>query len=456
MLRRILLYVFVGIISLSGYSQSIDEKIGDAMNRSDWFALDSIYNSVPKDSIHPFIEIFSRCLLGNRLNRPDVSIPAFQELFNTQSEYLDLGNMISSAFMFGTDLSRTGQNEAAASMTNSILDATRQYLDSATVSRLTSQANCYAALAAYNPYQVQFNRDSTGTVPFAIVPVGPAENGSVLMHLQECTINGLPADITFDTGAGTNLITPEMAEKYNLTPLDGTRISVTGFSPQEGYLAIAKELQLGNITIRDVPFSVVSNSSNNSEADQYIDAFRIILGSDLMLRLKDISINFITNELTIPSKGPFIPAKTDAQPNLCLSSSMNLLCRGAIHDEPMLMCIDSGAASYGSIGNAFFESNKQYVLDNGTKNAVRMAGIGGVNYIDCYKLTNIKLSLGNHTVDIPEIAVEAEHAAGADAQYGCNIGLRTLMLYSFVRFNLVDFVLTTGIPRNVDDLGGED
>ena len=98
MLRRILLYAFAGIVSLSGYAQSIDEKIGNAMNRSDWFALDSIYNSVPKDSIHPFLEVFSRCLLGNRLNRPEESVAAFQELFNTQSEYLDLGNMISASF----------------------------------------------------------------------------------------------------------------------------------------------------------------------------------------------------------------------------------------------------------------------------------------------------------------------------------------------------------------------
>ena len=63
MLQRILLSAFVGILSLSGYSQSVDEKIGNAMNRSDWFALDSIYNSVPKDSIHPFLETYSRCLI---------------------------------------------------------------------------------------------------------------------------------------------------------------------------------------------------------------------------------------------------------------------------------------------------------------------------------------------------------------------------------------------------------
>lgn len=448
MLRRILLYAFAGIVSLSGYAQSIDEKIGNAMNRSDWFALDSIYNSVPKDSIHPFLEVFSRCLLGNRLNRPEESVAAFQELFNTQSEYLDLGNMISATFMYGMDLSRIGENEAAAQMTNSILEATRQYLDSTMVSNLTSQANRYAALAAYNPYQIKFNGDGVASVPFAIVPVGPEDKGSVLMHLQECSINGISADITFDTGAGTNLISPEMAEKYNLTPLDGTRISVNGVAQKDGYIAIADELQLGNITVRDVPFSVVSISTDNSEADQYTDAFSIILGSDLMLRLKEVNINFFTNKLTVPSKAPFIPVKTDAKPNLCFSSSMNLLCRGKIHNEPMLMCIDSGDASYGSLESAFFDSNKQYVLDNGIKDTVRMAGIGGVNYFDCYKLKNMKLSLGEHTLEIPEIVVKSEQEAGLGGHYECIIGLRTLMLYSFVRFNLVDFVLTTGISRN--------
>ncbi|MBD5232171.1 MAG: hypothetical protein HDS66_08495 [Bacteroidales bacterium] len=447
MLQRILLSAFVGILSLSGYSQSVDEKIGNAMNRSDWFALDSIYNSVPKDSIHPFLETYSRCLLGNRLNRPDVSVPAFQELFNTQSEYLDLGNMISSTFMFGMDLSRLGQNEAAATMTNAVLEATRQYLDSVTVSNLTSQANRFSALAAYSPYQIQFNGESAGRVPFAIVPVGPAEKGSVLMHFRESSINGIPADITFDTGAGTNLISPEMAEKYNLIPLEDTKISVSGVAQKEGYIAIAGELQLGNITVREVPFSVISVSTDNTEADQYTDALSIILGSDLMLRLKDVSLDFDANNLTVPSEAQGIPERTDARPNLCFSPSMNLLCRGIIHNEPMLMCIDTGDASYGNLGDGFFEANKQYVIDNGVKDTIRIAGIGGVDFLDCYKLSNMQVSLGNHKLEIPEIDVITTPQAGIGGQYECNIGLRTLMLYTFVRFNLVDFVLTTGQPR---------
>ena len=245
MLRKFLLYAYISITSLIAYSQSIDEKLVNAINCTDWFALDSIHSSVPKDSIHPYIEIYSRCLIGHKLNRPDISIPAFKELFNTQSEYLDLNNLLSSAYMFGRDLSTVGENEFAASMINQTLDATQQYLDSATVANFTMQANWYKGLAAYRPYQIQFNGDSVGTVPFTIVPMGPKEKGGVLMQFRESNINGIPADIIFDTGCASSIISPEMAEKYGLIPLEGTNVSVNGLSETEGYLAIAKVLQNG-------------------------------------------------------------------------------------------------------------------------------------------------------------------------------------------------------------------
>lgn len=450
MLRKFFLYAYISITSLIAYSQSIDEKIVNAINCADWFSLDSIYNSSPKDSIHPYLEISARCFIGHQLNRPDVSIPAFKELYNTQSDYLDLNNFISFAVMFGKDLSKVGENEFAASMINQTMDATRQYLDSAMVSDLTFQANWYSALGAYNPYQIQFNGDSIGKVPFAITPAGPKEKGNVLMHLKESTINGLPADIIFDTGAGHNVISPEMAEKFGLIPLDRTRISVSGVGQSKGYLAIAKELQIGNITVMDVPFTVVPITSNNSEADSYADEIKILMGLDFMLQLKDITIDFETNNLTIPAKDPFIPVKTDAKPNMCLTSTKTLLSKATILNNPMLMYIDTGNTSYGDIGETFFENNKQYVLDNGIKDTVRIAGIGGIKLNDRYKLSNIKISLGGHTLEIPEIDVRTTQEEGIGSQYEGILGLRSLMLYPSIHFNFVDFVLTTGLPRNIN------
>lgn len=420
-------------------AQSYDNQIADAMNRQDWFALDSIYESAPKDSIHEFLEVYSRCLLGNRLNRPEVSIPAFQELLNTKSTYLDLNNLVASAYMFGMDLNKTGHNEAAATMINAVLEASKQYLDSLSITGLTSTANRYSALTSYTPYKISFQNEGAGKIPFNIVPVGPKEKDAVLMHLSDSYINGIEADITFDTGAGANIISPEMAEKFNLIPLEDTRITVIGVKSRDGYLAIAKELRLGDITVTDVPFTVISLSSNNSEADQYIGGFNIVVGSELMLQLKDLSIDFSNREITIPSTPP---DRSDTAPNLCFSPTMNLLTKGTLLSTPIMMCIDSGDASFGTAANYFFERNKEYITSHAELDTIREAGIAGTIHARCYKVPGISVSLGGTTVIPSEFTVKIDETS-MRADYECIIGVKTLMLYDKVRFNLVDFVLTT-------------
>ncbi len=434
------IYIWITLITAfsSSFAQSYDEKIADAMNKGDWFALDSVYKTAPKDSIWSFLEVYSRCLIGNRLNRPDVSIPAFTELLNTQSENLDLGNMLNSSVMFAMDLSRTGENAEAASMLTSILDATRQYLDSAAIAGVRRYIGKYAALSAYKPYGSSFGDSHEGSVPFRYVPVGPADKNSILMHLDKSTINGAEADITFDTGAGVNIISDSLALKYGLVPLDAFE-SVGGMGVQSGRYAIAKELKLGNITVTDVPFVVLTLTTNNKEADQYIDCFGIVVGSELMLQLKDLTVDFVNRRISVPSD---IPSRSDARPNMCFSSSMNLLARGMIHDNPMLVNIDTGDASYGILDKTFLDRNKEFVMSHSPADSVRMAGIGGVHISQCYRVPDMTARLGGSTVTIPVMDVRMQdNPAGMD--YECNFGLKSLRLFGKIRFNMVDFTLTT-------------
>lgn len=436
MLRKHIISLIAALLPMSAFSQSIDEKIGLAMNSSNWFELDSLYNSVPKDSINPFLEVFSRCLIGNRLNRTDVSIPAFQELLN--SGQLDLGNLVSSAQMFGIDLSREGYNAEAASMINSIVAQTKQYLDSAAIADLTLSANRYSALASYKPYQIEFPLSGEALIPFSIVPVGPKDKGSVHIHLTNSTINGIEADITFDTGAGVNMASQEMAEKYNLIPLEGAKITVGGIGKSDGYLAIAKEIKVGNIIVRDVPFVVASMSSYNEEADAYINSFNLILGSELMLKLKDLTLDFSKNQITVAKE---IQPRRNIAPNLCFSSGMNLLTKGAVEGYPSLMCLDSGDASFGSVYSGFYELHPQLVTDTARADTIRAAGVGGVVQLPCFYVPDMAVTMGSNTVTPSEFVVYTQRD-NSDS-YDVRIGLRTMMLFDKVNFNMVDFVVTT-------------
>jgi len=436
-MRKLLLSIITSIISFASYAQSIDERIANAMNTGDWFALDSIYNAAPKDSITPFLEVYSRALIGNRLNRPDISIPAFIELLNAHSANLDLHNLLNSSVMLSMDLSKVGDNAKAASVVTSVLDATKQYLDSVAIEGMQRYIDQYAALSDYKPYMVSY-LETQGSISFKIVPVGNPKREALLMHLCNSSINGIDAKITFDTGAGVNIISDSLARKYNLIPINAYQ-SLLGIGTQKGQLAIAKELKLGNIIIHDVPFLVVDLTLDNDEANKYIDCYSIVIGSELMLQLKDITLDFIERRITVPS---IPPTRSGTNANMYFSPQMNLITNGEIQNEKMQICIDTGDASYGSLNGNFFKNHKKYVLENAQADTVRTAGIGGVKILECYRLPNVTARIGGNNVIIPQIIVNTDSNPLA-TDYECNIGLKSLMQFGKIRFNLVDFTITT-------------
>lgn len=434
-MRKHLLSVTFMVSSMICFAQTIDERIANAMNTSDWFALDSIYNATPKDSINPFLEVFSRGLIGNRLNRPYLSIPAFEELLNTYSSGLDLNNLLNSAVMLSMDYSKLGENAKAATVLTSVLDATRQYLDTAAIAGMQLYIDRYTALSAFKPYVISID-GGQGLVPFHIQPVGKPEKKSVLMNLDNSFVNGFRADITFDTGAGVNIISDSLAQKFDLIPLEAYN-NVRGIGTQKARYAIAKELKLGNITIKDVPFVIVDFEVDNEEANKYIDCLSLVVGSELMLQLQDLTIDFITREMTVPLKAP---AKSATPPNMCFSSTMNIITKGTVHKDPIWICLDTGDASFGALNGDFFERNKEYVLANSRPDTLRMAGIGGVHISECYNLSNVGISLGGGSITVPEMTVNpGSNPLGTD--YECNLGLKSLMQFGKIHFNMVDLTI---------------
>lgn len=189
MKKVILLFNLIFIGFLNTFSQTWNERIAQAMNESDWFKLDSLYKESPKDSISGFIEVYSRCLIGNRLNRTDISIPAFSELFNNYSQDLDMSNLISSAIMYAMDLSRIGQNEAATNLLSSIIDAVSPHLEKSQLKHLEQFRSLYKGLSNFKPYSLTFEDDCPGTIPFRIVSAGPKDKEGKHLILENSALS---------------------------------------------------------------------------------------------------------------------------------------------------------------------------------------------------------------------------------------------------------------------------
>ena len=434
-MKKLIIFFNLLFLSLNTFSQSYDEKIADAMNSGDWIALDSVYNEAPKDSISGFLEVYSRCLIGNRLNRTDFSIPAFTELFNKYSQDLDISNLVNSAILFAMDLSREGQNKTAANFLSTVIEAVSLHLEKSQLKHLEQFVSLYKGLSCFNPYNLIFEDESVGIIPFRIISAGPKDKDGKHLILENSTINGMPADFIFDTGAGVNVITESLARKYNLVHLDA-ELDAKGIEKQTGNYVIAKELKLGNIIVKDVPFLILSMESNNAEADQYLMKMDLILGSELMLQLKDLTLDFKNNQITVPS---IARGRSNEKPNICFSSTMNLLTSAVIEDTPLLIRIDTGDVSFGTLDYTFFKKNENVIKQISKKETLKLAGVGGINKTKCYQTPNLELYMGDNTVILPQIAVIADK----NSQIKNNLGIKALMLFSKVRFNLVDFLLST-------------
>lgn len=436
-MKKLILFIAIAVSGILASAQSIDERIGAAMNSSDYFGLYDTYSGAPKDSINPFLEVFSRCLIGNRFNRPDISIPAFDDLLRNQSENLDLNLLLQSSVMYSMDLSRVGRNEEAYELLSSVLSAACQTVDSASLTPYANMAAQYKALTPYAPYRISIAGEK-GVIPFDIIPAGKPESGQCMMQISEAEINGNQARITFDTGAGVNIITDTLARACGLEFLDAA-VAATGVNTSAGRYAIARELKLGNVTVCDVPFYVIDIRSHHEEADKYINVLELIVGSELMLQLKDVTLDFSAKEIQVPRVAA---APADVRPNMCFSSGMNLLTEAEINRQPLLIKLDTGDASFGTLNSSFFEHNKEYLTTHCTSDTIRQGGVGGVWTALCHKLPEAALTLGGNSVTIPSIEVQTEERKDYYMNDN-NLGLRSMMLYRKLRFNLVDMVLTS-------------
>lgn len=417
-MRKLLLTIISLVLSaMTSHGKTCQERIEERIMARDWFGLDSVYHETPKDSISKFLDEYSKGLIAHHFFRSRIAIEALSNVLTNYNDRLSLSERLNLALMLGADLSCQGKNSKAVNLLEQILKAERKHLSRTWISALTNYVEQYRALSECNAYEIIIDGER-GCVPFRIVEVGAPEKRNVLMQLNESWINGVVAPITFDTGAGVNVISKEYARKMNLKPLNA-HSTLSGVGKKGAHYAIAEEVKLGNITIKNMPFFITDIRTDNEEANQYVECFSIIAGSELMVRLRDLTIDYKTNQITV-EVSPV--TECHVSPNMCLSRSMNILANGMINSERMRIKIYTGDASYGYLSRGYFSANKDYVLSHSTAETVRTAGIGGVRISECFRLPDVNLTLDGESATIPAITVYGDSAPIESGEYDCNWG----------------------------------
>ena len=237
---------------------------------------------------------------------------------------------------------------------------------------------------------------------------------AVLNHEGELEVplkvNGQDCTFLLDTGAWVSIISQQAAERLGLEFRGADR--VVGDSSGKGFAAktaVANELVIGNIRLKNVSFFVVPDQE--PFASLPINE-RGILG---------VPIQFAVGTLQWSKSGTIrvgekIPAGGN-QPNLVFFKNKTLV-SAEIAERSVFFTLDSGAMNT-DLNSNFVESFGELVA-NAKKTTREITGIGGTSTLEAYTLSELKLSVAGHLLTLRPAEVTVQRIAGLGGE--CCVG----------------------------------
>lgn len=435
-MRKLLLSLLL-CTSLALSAQTADERAGTFMNRESWFDLQREM-AANKDSLHPFLRDFGQALLDNFFNRPEAACASIGHLLNERQDEMGFDNTASMLYMMANNLSKLGENSKAADALKDFCDQLEGKVDATFLTTYRRKEQELRALAKYDLYQ--WNRpDGDLMLPFNVDSIG--KKGSTAITL-EGALNGKEQRFTLDTGAGVNVVTPEVAEACGMKMLD-VAITAHGIRTGSGHLAIAEELKMGDLYMRNVPFYVLDMKTGEEKADRYMKHLEAIIGLPLLSQLQEVQLNFKSNRLVIPQT--LTPAPAFA-PNICFNGK-EILDIEVIYDHELLqMNFDSGSG-VSQLNYPYYEKHKDRIERIAERDSVGMGGFGGTTRMAIYSLPGGCMQIGEYSGCVDTLMVVATPTDGSVHLSGDGmVGMDIFRSFSTVTINLKDmFVKTT--PR---------
>lgn len=408
----LLLWITAGVSA-----QTSDERVAYLMNQSDWTGLGREFK-VSKDSLSPLLHDFAKALLTHTFNRPDEAIGAIGELLKQHQAEMGSDNVINMVGCLAKNLAKLGRYEEAADMMENLYQQLKTGgAEEAGIARYQRLIKEYRALAGCGELLQCSKPNKNITIPFLTNNEG---KGQYAIRFQ-CLLNGKENEFVLDTGAGVNVVSPEIAKACKMKILDAP--IVTGIQSTQGELAIAEELRFGEITLRNVPFYVLDLKTGHPEADKAMQQLGIIIGIPVINKLQEIQLDFAHNRMIVPQTPTPNPFKMS---NLSMDSYDILLLEVLCKQERLKLLFDTGAA-YSALGQDYFNRHKDHIQAIGQKDSIRIAGFGGFNdYQPIYKIPNFCVQIGNAKGCIPSVSIETTDvkravAAGKDGLFGIQL-----------------------------------
>lgn len=431
-MKRLFTIIICLITILPTLAQTEDDaRIGQCLNTSDWFELRRAYEQADKKTLMPMLKSFAESMIATQFNQPEKASTSVRELINKYGNEIGMGNIINMGFILASNEAKLGKYADAAQTLANIIQTFEQYTDSTSLLMHRQYEKQYRILAQYEGINRITSHKEDYHLPFRLDSIGP-KSKQVATIIIPAEVNRKSQDIVFDTGAGVNVVSTKAVNKLGLD-LHEIETGVTGIGKQMGKFAIAPTLQMGNLTLNNVPFYVVDITSGVDSIDVYMSHLDMIIGVDFIHVMQEIQINFERNEIVIPQT--LSTLQENETSNMAGGIADLFVIEGRGNEERMLFCLDTGAGS-SNLGSKYFQRHKEYLTTQCKADTLRSAGAGGVLIEQAYRMPDFCLEINGTSHTFPEIVV-ATQGSITDTREG-NFGIDYFLQFKKVIYNTKD------------------
>ena len=396
------------------YAQSVDEQIGNAMNNQSWHQLRNLYEKEGEKIQTPFLKPLSKFFIAHFFNQPDTAL--FYGNVLLEKHQTEIQQSIPSVMFFmADDAARLGKFEDAYKILHAFNEAVAQS-GQATKENFVGLERQYKAMHEVGGFHIDRPQKNV-KVPFTYYSGKREDPVSIYVDIM---INGKAAKANYDTGAGVNVMSRELAKELGIKAKDKSGLTISGASKLKSDFVIVDSLRFGEIVYRNVPFQIIDFSTGNAEADAKFKEIKLncVLGSQTMMPLGEIQFDFASCNIIVPEKLSEAPKYA---PNMYRAGDFGFVVDlyDEVSQDNIYVLLDTGA-SYSGLTNKYYNKNRELFKDRTATDSIRYAGAGGVGISKIFR-TNMRYRIGDRTVESDSIAVSAEgetQASEYDMLYG--------------------------------------
>ena len=426
-------------------AENADSLAGVYLNTSDWFSLRRLAEE-RRDELSPFMSCFSDALLCSWLNRPEQACAAIERLLSEFGVYINNANRVSMTMLLAMNLEKSGRCAEAAAVVADIMGAGEDVVPADYVAELQRMEARFKELARYDLYERTGRAEAE--IPFLVAEIGEA--GARMIEVDG-RLNGRGIGCIFDTGAGVNVVTPRVAEEYGMDMLDA-EVAAEGVNVGSGRIAVAREVVLGGVRFRNVPFYVLDMSTGNEKADAVLSELDAVIGVPVMERLGCIGIDFGRGRMKV-GETPSADVAAGWVPMHAANNVLHIEVERSGARMPFFL--DTGSCSSHFDGRYYVE-NRDFVDIVAQRDTVSLAGFGGTTKVEAAVLPRVCFDVGGRTCCFRHMYVYLPQDAAdvTDVDYGV-FGIDLLLRFDRVWLDMKSMRLGVGELCSEDPDDGE-